>query len=159
MSLVKCHLLALVHVHVGITEEALGHSIHVPRLLQGQRSQWQVQVFGNFRAQGYCGNVEAIFTTVSVGHAVEEHPVVILRAILHKGHIVTGLDAEHCKELHLLMRDLLAAPGAPGVEFLWDVQLSWLVGFAAVVGVNLSGAGAAELLQARSCKHLVFETL
>lgn len=62
-SLVQCHLLALVHVHVGITEEAFGHSIHVSGLLQGQHGQWQVQVFGNFRAQCYSGDVEAILTT------------------------------------------------------------------------------------------------
>lgn len=63
VSFVKRHLLALVHVHVGVAEEALGYSIHVPRLLQGQHSQWQVQVFGNFRAQCYRGNVEAVFIT------------------------------------------------------------------------------------------------
>lgn len=63
VSFVKRHLLALVHVHVGVTEEALGHAIHIPRLLQGQHSQWQVQVFGNFRAQRYRGNVEAVFIT------------------------------------------------------------------------------------------------
>lgn len=50
---------------------------------------------------------------------------------------MTGLDAEHCEELHLLTRDLLAAPGAPAVKLFRDVQPSWLVCFASVVGVNL----------------------
>lgn len=72
-----------------------------------------------------------------VSHAVEEHPVFVLGAVFHKGDVMTGLNAEHCKELHLLTRDLLAAPGAPAVKLFWDVQPSWLVRFASVVGVNL----------------------
>lgn len=63
VSLVKCHFPALVQVHVGITKEAFGHPIHVPRLLQGQHSQGQVQVFGNFWTQRHRGNVEAVFAT------------------------------------------------------------------------------------------------
>lgn len=50
---------------------------------------------------------------------------------------MTGLDAEHCEELHLLTRDLLVAPGTPALKFFWDVQLGWFVCFALVMGVNL----------------------
>lgn len=96
---------------------------------------------------------------------------------------MAGLDAKHGEELHLLTRDLLAAPGVPTVELFGDVQPRWFVGFALVVGVNLRrsvgvsggrplrwisyqakanaylfGAGAAELLQPRGCKYFVSET-
>ena len=85
-----------------------------------------------------------------VSHAVEEHPVFVLRAIFHKGDIMTGLDAEHCEELHLLTRDLLAAPRAPTVKLFWDAQPSWLVHFASVVGVNLRRYDGAALLSGQN---------
>lgn len=72
-----------------------------------------------------------------VSHAVEEHPVFVLRAVFHKRDVMTGFDAEHGKKLHLLARDLLAAPRAPAVKLFWNVQPVWLVRFASVVGVNL----------------------
>lgn len=75
--------------------------------------------------------------TVPVSHAVEEHPVLVLGAVFHKGDVVAGLDAEHGEELHLLARDLLAAPDVPTMKLFGDVQPRCLVGFALVVGVNL----------------------
>lgn len=85
-----------------------------------------------------------------VSHAVKEHPVFVLRAVFHKGDIMTGLDAEHCEELHLLTRDLLAAPGAPALKLFWDVQPSWLVRFASVVGVNLRRDDRVALLNGKN---------
>jgi len=63
---------------------------------------------------------------------------------------MTGLDAEHCEELHLLARDLLAAPGAPAVKLFWDVQPSRLVSFASVVGVNLRRDDGVALLSGQN---------
>lgn len=40
------------------------------------------------------------YLTASVCHAVKEEPRVRVRAIFDKGHVVTGLNAEHSKELH-----------------------------------------------------------
>lgn len=50
---------------------------------------------------------------------------------------MTGLDAEHGEELHLLAGDPLASLGAPALKLLRDVQPGGFVGSAAVVGVNL----------------------
>lgn len=41
--------------------------------------------------------------TVSVSHAVEEEPGGVGSAVFDKGDVVTGLDAEHSKQLHLLV--------------------------------------------------------
>lgn len=77
-----------------------------------------------------------------VGHAVEEHPVLVPRAVFHEGHVVTGLDAEHCKQLQLLPWDLLAASSTPALEFLWNVQPPGFVRLATVMGVNLGRGGS-----------------
>lgn len=50
---------------------------------------------------------------------------------------MTGLDAEHGEELHLLPGDPLASLGAPALKLLRDMQPGGFVGSAAVVGVNL----------------------
>ena len=88
--------------------------------------------------------------TMSVSHAVKEHPVLILRAIFHEGDVVAGLNAQHCKELHLLTGNLLAAPGAPATKFFWDAQPGWLVRFASVVGVNLRKGNEVALLSGQN---------
>lgn len=75
--------------------------------------------------------------TVPVGHAVKKHPVLVLGAVFNEGDVVTGLDAEHGEELHLLPGDPLASLGAPALKLLRDVQPGGFVGSAAVVGVNL----------------------
>lgn len=62
-SFVKGHLLALVHVHVGVAKEALGDSFHVPGLLHGQGGHGHLQVFGHLRAQRHRGNVVAVLVT------------------------------------------------------------------------------------------------
>lgn len=40
--------------------------------------------------------------TFSVRHAVEEDPVMAAGAVFDEGHVVTGLDAEHGKQVQLV---------------------------------------------------------
>lgn len=75
--------------------------------------------------------------TVPVSHAVEEHPVLFLWSILHKGDVVTCLYAEHCEKLHLLPRDSWAAHVASALKLLRDMQFCRPVRFAQVVRMSL----------------------
>lgn len=59
---------------------------------------------------------------------------------------MTGLNAEHGEELHLLAGDPLATLGAPALKLLRDAQPGRLVGSAAVVGVNLREDGGVAAL-------------
>lgn len=45
-----------------------------------------------------------IILTISIGHAIKEHPMrgLRLRLCLHKRHVMTRLDAHYGKELHPL---------------------------------------------------------
>lgn len=95
-----------------------------------------------------------------VGHAVEEHPVLVLGAVFNEGDVVTGLDAEHGEELHLLAGDPLASLGAPALKLLRDMQPGGFVGSAAVVGVNLrEDNGVAALRGQVRARPLVYPPL
>lgn len=74
--------------------------------------------------------------TVAVGHTVEEEPCGVLVAVLDEGHVVTGLDAEHGKQLHPLAR-VATLPPHTLLQFLGDGQLAVAMGLPPRVEVNL----------------------
>lgn len=73
--------------------------------------------------------------TLSVGHAVEEDPVVFVGPVFDEGHVVAGLDAEHGEQLQPVSGQGVgdAAAQVP----LRDVQGGGLVGAALGVRVHL----------------------
>lgn len=75
--------------------------------------------------------------TVTVGHAVEEEPGGICAAVLHKGHVVTGFDAQHGEQLHPLAGET-ALPTRTVLQLLGDGQFAVPVGFPPRVEVNLN---------------------
>lgn len=59
-SAVEAHTCALVQVHVGITEETLGHAFHVSRCLIGKLGRRHFKVDGDLWAGVHLWDVEAI---------------------------------------------------------------------------------------------------
>lgn len=59
-SVVQRHARTLVQVHVGVAEEALGHTLHLSRILTGQLAQWHGQVACHLRTRLHPGNIESI---------------------------------------------------------------------------------------------------
>lgn len=96
---IEAHVGALVQVHVGITEKALSHTLHVSRHLTGQLGRSHFQVRADLWAGLHLRDVEAISLSLSVCHAVKEDPVSAVWSVFDKGHIVARLDAEHSKQL------------------------------------------------------------
>lgn len=102
VSAVQTHAGALVQVHVRVAEETLGHALHVSRHLIGQLGGRHVQVVGDLGAELHLRDVEAVSLTLSVGHAVEEEPVVPFWSEPDEGDVVTGLDAEDGEQLQFV---------------------------------------------------------
>lgn len=75
--------------------------------------------------------------TITVSHAVEEEPGRIGAAVLDEGHIVTGFDAEHSKQLHPLAGKR-ALTSRTVLELLGDGQFAVSMGFPLRVKVNLN---------------------
>lgn len=68
----------------------------------------------------YKNGRESWEVTIPICHAVEEEPGGVVPAVLDKGHVVAGLDAQHCKQLHLLRGDA-AVPPVP----VWQILGKW----------------------------------
>lgn len=60
LSAVEAHTCALVQVHVGVTEETLGHAFHVSRDLIGQLGGRHFKVRADLWAEVHLWDVEAI---------------------------------------------------------------------------------------------------
>lgn len=75
--------------------------------------------------------------TITISHAVEEEPGRICAAVLDEGHIVTGFDAEHSKQLHPLAGKR-ALTSHTFLELLWDGQFAVSMGFPLGVEMNLN---------------------
>ena len=95
----------------------------------------------SFQGSVWCHNKtqrpEAVTPTVTVGHAVEEEPGGICAAVLHKGHVVTGFDAQHGEQLHPLAGET-ALPPRTVLQLLGDGQFAVPMGFPPRVEVNLN---------------------
>lgn len=74
--------------------------------------------------------------TVAVGHAVEEEPGRVAAAVLDKGHVVTGFDAQHGEQLHPLAGEGALAT-RPVRQLLGHRQLAVPVTLPPRVEVNL----------------------
>lgn len=59
-SAVEAHTGALIEIHVGITEQTLGHTFHVPRHLIGQFHRGHIKIHTHLRTGLYLRDVEAI---------------------------------------------------------------------------------------------------
>lgn len=59
-SAIKAHVGALVQIHVGIAEQTLGHTLHVPRRLIGQLGGRHLQVHAHLGAGLDLRDVEAV---------------------------------------------------------------------------------------------------
>lgn len=81
--------------------------------------------------------------TVAVGHAVEEEPGRVAAAVLDKGHVVTGFDAQHGEQLHPLAGKG-ALPTRSVRQLLGHRQLPVPVTLPPGVEVNLDAAQPAQ---------------
>lgn len=73
--------------------------------------------------------------TLSVGHAVEEDPVLFVGPVFDEGHVVAGLDAEHGEQLQPVSGQGVGDAAAQVTPR--DVQRGGLVGLALGVSVHL----------------------
>lgn len=87
--------------------------------------------------------------TIAVGHAVEEEPGGICAAVLDEGHVVTGFNAQHGKQLHPLAGKT-ALPPRTFLQLLGDRQFAVPMGFPPRVEVNLN-----QYKQVHTITHLL----
>ena len=59
-SAIEAHAGALIQVHVGVTEEPLGHTLHVTGHLVGQLGGRHFQVSADLGAGAHLGDIEAV---------------------------------------------------------------------------------------------------
>lgn len=100
--LVQAHGGTLVHAHVCITQEAARLALDALWVQRVQLLWTHFQVGFHLRTWRYLGYVKTILSSVSICHAVKEEPCRICISIFDKGHIVTGFNTKHSKELHPL---------------------------------------------------------
>lgn len=83
---------------------------------------------------------EAVTPTVTVGHAVEEEPGGIGAAVLDKGHVVAGFDAQHGEQLHPLAGEA-PLPARTVLQLLGDRKFAVPMRFPPRMEVNLNRSG------------------
>lgn len=147
--LVQAHGWTLVHAHIRITKKSASTALDSPGVQGMQVLGRHLQVLAHFRAGGHLGNVEAILTTIPVGHAVKEEPGRIIFPVLHKGDIMACFYAEHSKQLHLLAGDEAVSPVPVGQIF---GERHWVIFMIQPLGmkVDLSVASFTKLLDLSS---------
>lgn len=161
-SAIETHAGALIQVHVGVTKETFGHTLHVSRHLTGQFRGRHFQVCADLRAGVNLRDVEAValswtqcsaepmkqlhkwcmywdiksrLLTLSVCHAVKEDPVLAVRSVFDEGDVVAGLDAEHSEQLQFVSGQSVGYP-ATHVTF-GNVQRSSMMGLALRMTMHL----------------------
>lgn len=157
-SAIETHAAALIQVHVGVTEETFGHTLHVPGHLNSQLCRRHFQVRADLRAGVNLWDVESValswrqtaaepkkhmhrwwilnrLLTLSVCHAVKEDPVLAVWSMFDERDVVAGLDAEHSEQLQFVSDQSVGYP-ATHVTFR-NVQRSSLMGGALRMSVNL----------------------
>lgn len=81
--------------------------------------------------------LKALTPTVTVSHAIEEEPGRVRAAVLDKGHIVTGFDAQHSEQLHPLAGKH-ALPPRTVLQLFGHGQLTVPMSFPPRVEMNLN---------------------
>lgn len=131
----------LVKEHVGITQEPAHEFRSLRWVGVKQLLLWSAQEVPQLRTGSDLRNVVAtLIVAMSVGHAVKEEPGVRVRAVFDKGHVVTGVNAEHGEQLH-------GAPGYGAVNgyICCDCYSTGRVILTSGMGVYLSVASRAKL--------------
>lgn len=95
---VECELRAVVQTHVGVTEQASDGS---PQRIQTTHFiHRQTEELAQLWTPAHLRDVEAVLSSLSVSHAVEEKPVRVFRAVFDEADVVAGLDAGDGEQVH-----------------------------------------------------------
>lgn len=90
--------------------------------------------------------------TITVSHAVKEEPGGICAAVLDKGHVVTGFDAQHGEQLHPLAGKT-ALPPRTILQLFGDRQFAMPMSFPPRVEMNLNQNEQVNTITQTVLKH------